>query len=95
VKVFLGLHKTVDDKWTSEGAYLPEPAGVLCQFDDGSAVAATHDGRVLRFDGRGVQIPVAGEDPPVQPERERHEWNPAEAESIRRAWAANARQAGS
>lgn len=65
MKVFLGLHKTVDDKWTSEGAYLPEPAGVLCQFDNGSAVAVTHDGRVLRFDARGAQIPVAGEDPPV------------------------------
>ena len=29
----------------------------------------------------------------VRPERERREWNPAEAESIRRTWAANARQA--
>ena len=31
----------------------------------------------------------------VRPERERREWNPAEAESIRRTWAANARQAES
>ena len=29
------------------------------------------------------------------PERERREWNPAEAESLRRTWAANARQAES
>jgi hypothetical protein len=63
VKVFLGLHKTVDDKWTSRGDYLEEPAGILCRFDDGSAVVVTFDGRVLRFDARGIQVPVAGEDP--------------------------------
>jgi len=65
VKVFLGLHKTVDDQWTTPGMFLTEPAGILCQMDDGSAVAVTHDGRVMRFDGSGVRVPVAGEDPPA------------------------------
>ena len=29
MKVFLGLHKTIDDKWTSRSGYLDEPAGIL------------------------------------------------------------------
>jgi hypothetical protein len=58
VKVFLGLHKTVDDQWTSSGMFLRESEGVLCRLDDGSAVAVTHDGRVMRFDMAGRSMPL-------------------------------------
>lgn len=57
MKIFFGLHKTVDDKWTSAGMYVEEPAGVVCRFDDGSSVIVVSDGRVMRFAEDGTVAP--------------------------------------
>lgn len=56
MKVFLQLHKTVDDKWTTGSLYLEEPGGVMCRLDDGRAIVVVNDGRVLFFDKEGSYI---------------------------------------
>lgn len=59
MKVFLGLHKTVDDKWTTPGLWYEEPSGVMCRFDDGSCVIVVSDGRVMWFDADGNGVGAA------------------------------------
>lgn len=59
MQVFFGLHKTVDDAWTSGGGYIEVPDGILCRFGDGSSVAVTYDGRIMRFGPDGAQAGVS------------------------------------
>lgn len=59
MKVFLGLHKTVDDKWEPRPDYFDEPDGIACRLGDGSTVVVVADGRVMWFDADGNGVKAA------------------------------------
>jgi hypothetical protein len=56
VRVYLRLHKTVDDRWEPGAGYIEEPDGVACRLDDGRTVVVVADGRVLWFDASGREF---------------------------------------
>lgn len=56
MRLLLGLHITDKGQWTTSNVYLPIDEGVVVTLDNGSHVAVTSQGAVMRFDKDGAQV---------------------------------------
>jgi len=54
MRIFFGLHKTIDDRWRANRAYINENDGVVVQLDDGTNIIVVRDGRIFISDINGT-----------------------------------------